>query len=66
MLHEKNRKSGSDVAEQLERIADNLYHIAEQLGELNIHTKHLDITLQETRDILDHLKVKKAWLFWKS
>ncbi len=65
MPPDTNGKNSKDIAEQLKRIADNLYRISEQLGELNVQTVRLDVTLQETRNILDHLKTRKFWLFWR-
>jgi len=63
MPHRKpERKKPADVKE-LKRIGDNLYRVAEQLGEFNVHAQETDLTLREIRNILQHLKRKRYW-FW--
>ena len=62
---EENTKGPDGDLEQLKRIGDNIYLIAEQLGELNVRAQNLDMTAQEIRNILNHLKSKKLLFFWK-
>jgi len=65
MPQETNTKNPNTLEKNLERIALHTQWIASQLQELNHRMIDIDITLRETHQVLERLKAKKFWLFWK-